>query len=574
MSDNYSPGGTPPPQPQQPNQPNPAGGAYPNYQQPASPYPTTGGSGGGQLPPVVTQNADALKTGAITGALTWVAAFIIGIIAAIIMAASSSGPFGGFGAAVGLMFLITGMIFGGGAHVSSSLGGLGDAGGNASFTLLTGTILVGVAAYFILKKLRKDKPFGPLVSWAMTTAAMWLTLYLMHVILSLIGSLFMSNEYMSIRSGFGFAIFATLMLSVIVTGLYEIMRIKEGSTPLKLWLIRAREALPFLALTMLGSGVALAIVLLLGTAADNGSMGQAFVGGIVLLGHLIFAGPAALVGTPLVFSESSKSFGSLSASLYSLAPVWVTLIGLLLALVLLGFLAYRVSKTLPPAPFVRTGVFAAVFAIAGIIALIFTSVSGGTSGSELRGLLPLTSGSAGMSFLTVFVYALWGAAIDLVARFVIPLAMPKLKEAAATAKEKARQANQPIPQTDGSAGAAGAAGQQSAAAPRPSPTHDWGSAPSAQQAENRVPPQELPEPPRATQPSEASQQGRAPDWGTGIPSDPAPRADETRSFESVAEEPAPFPVTDEDQGKSAGLGYPDSDKRDDRGGFAPPPPPA
>lgn len=591
MSNSNSSGGPVPPQPQpQPQQPPTAA-----YQMPA-------GASSAQVPPILSKYSDAIKSGAITASLMWVTALVVGLLGLLLLMALSGGP-GPFNASfIALLFIAAGMSFGGGVHMSGGGPLFGDQAAHASIVVLTGTIIVSIVGYFILKKLRKNRPFGSLGALVAGIVSLWLTLCLMHLVLSAIGSLFRTGGSLAItmRSGFGFPVVAIFLIALVLCVVYEINRITVADTPLKLWGIRAREAFPFLTYTMLGTGLITLVVLVLG-GLSTGELRSTGVGGgfataIFALGHLFFAGPGLAIGSPMTFSSPGAGFGSYSAGLFSFLPAWASLISIVAALALLFGLAVYLSRKLPPAPMIRTGVFAVVFAIAGIIAMILTGISGELGILEELNALGVNgfgSGRMGMSFILVFVYALWGAVIDLVARFVVPGALPALKQA----KQKVQQVNQPIappaaPAAPSEAPPAWNAPQSTAVPPavppsaapdqpQQSPTHDWGQAPSIQETPTTQLPTPAPETPweRPAPASEASQQGRGHDWGTGIPSDPAPRAedvDKTRQFETVAEEPAPFPVVESEDSDhdSAGLGYPETEQRNIDGPPAPPPPPA
>ncbi|MDO5700600.1 MAG: hypothetical protein Q4P36_03920 [Bowdeniella nasicola] len=527
-----------------PQQPQPGGGEQPQpgQGQPPQPYgQPSEGTPSIETPEVVTQHMAEIRQGLITGALTWVGSFVLAILSYLIMVASSA-PMKEL-PLVSTLFTFTGTAFGGGLHVSGSVG---DEPGRAalSATMLTGTIIVGILAYVVLAKLRKSQPFSNLKGVTAGAIAMFVAIYLLHLVTGLVSLAFSTDFGLRIRSNFALPIFVTAVLAVVVYGYYQLRRTTRAAG-LGLWLLRARQALPYLVWMMLGTGAILSVATFLqlvvsGLSFSFGYTDVNFIGAltimILLAGIYVLMGPALVFGAPITAAVSEYSGMSVSQSIYSAFDGWLIALIIIASVALLIFVSWRIRKEIGSAPLIRTGVFAGTFGVVGLVTFLLTQYSlkidGGSQITSFFGssIPPM---KLRLSFLAVVIFILVGAAVDLIARYGIPVIMGLLADAKkAQATQEAGDApvasatapyQEQIPNEAGmEPGAQYEAPQQGAppysgAAPQANAEHrDPGSAPQAEAGQGTPPP--MPTPPEPTGDSHDGNDGE----NGGLPAPPPP----------------------------------------------------
>ncbi len=352
-----------------------------------------------QVPSFITANATAIKHGAIAGAAMYGIALVTGLLTMFLALLAKDKL--SAGEIFASLVIAAGNVFGSGT-VSSF-------GTDSHFTMatyMTGAIIVGLAVFFILRKIRQGKAFDSAAGFWLATGTSWVVVYLLHVVVGLLGSLGAEN----VRPGYGLAFLTSFMVVLAIMGLYQIFHV-EARGLVSMWLLRIREVLPYAFYLMLAHGVIMLLAILIETivAPSYGiPSGGTVKGGVVLaalfaLGDLVLGGPALVVGLP--FTDEPIDF-----SLFSVFPAWLTIITVILGLGAGVAIALWMSKKLPPAPFIRTGVIAGVFFVIAIYAIIFARLS-------LVGLIS----SGPISPLAILVYPLWGVAIELISRFAGPI---------------------------------------------------------------------------------------------------------------------------------------------------------
>lgn len=523
-------GGQQPPQWQQGQaQQPPAQGQPEGFNQQTSLYGAPSGAAQNvqqvQIPSVIEQNKDAIKSGVIAGGVYYAASIVVALIMVSLIFLSAPYSLGGFGVFVGLMFLLGGAGFGSGAATSVTASSSSEwftgadaaAGGSLGFVFLTAGIIGAFAAYFVVKAVRKSKPLNGIIGWGVAVVSGALALLILHVVFGLIGTLGLSfYDTVSVRPSYGFAILGALLAMVLIFGVYQLYRIAPDST-IKLWLARLREVLPYLALTYLAAGVVLLIHLLLtavaqpgGSSSGSGIDASFFASIIFLIGHVLVLAPALLIGVPVQMYATGDMTHAQSMTAYAASPGWVTAVTILLTLAAAAFVGYVASKKLPAAPFIRTAMFGIVFFIAGIITMIVSGIGGNATADNLPGVGGfLGKGSIAISGVLVLVMALWGVVIELISRFA-GIALSQAKVAVAQASESGYQGpsqfDQGQAQVLGNTGA-GQPGQPAAGGQAPSggeASYQGGynqqqpSAPAPQQNQDGGSP--LPQPPEQTQP--------------------------------------------------------------------------
>ncbi|MDO5727890.1 MAG: hypothetical protein Q4Q03_08200 [Bowdeniella nasicola] len=380
-----------------------------------------------QIPAVVQENREALKSGVIAGLSFYAIGLIVGLILTSIAFIEAYNAPGGFGVFIGMVFLIAGTSFGSGiamkASNSSELGSILDSSSNASgsagLVFLTVTIIAAIAVYYAMKITRKGEKFRSPVGLAMAIVSAALTLILLHVILGLIGTLGLNESTAvvdaSVRPTYGFAIFAAFVIMALTLGIYQLYRISHHGV-VNLWLLRVREVLPYLALAHLFAGAVVFIHMLLSQLYYDVLRPTEVIFTLLFgLGHIIVLAPALLFGVSL--NAGGSEFTGGSSSIYAFAPGWVTAITIILTIVAMVAVGFIASKRLPAAPFIRTGIFAAVFFIAGLIIMLFQGVHASGTG-DLPGVgSALASIRINASGLLILVMLVWGVVIELISRY-------------------------------------------------------------------------------------------------------------------------------------------------------------
>lgn len=474
-----------------------------------------------QVPSVLQNNKDALKSGVIAAAAYYGTSIVAAlVIVGIAFMAAPSGAAGGFGMFIGSMFVLAGAGFGGGLAGSAKSGS--DSGwfssveasgaGSLGMVLLTAAIASAFVAYFVVKKTRKSASLNGVIGWALAVVSGAISLVLIHVVLGLIGTLGMSpNDNVSLRPTYGFAIIGALLAMALVFGIYQLYRLEANNT-ISLWLLRVREVLPYLGLAYLAAGVVLIIHLLLVFASSSYGFGGPGGGAatfallFMLLGHVLVAAPALLLGTPINLYASADTSYAESTTIYSGSPGWVTAVTVVLTIVAIVLVGYLASKKLPAAPFIRTGMFAVVFFLSGVLTMIVIGVGGDMKGSSSVGMDVFANGYGTVSGVLVLAMLLWGVVVELVSRYagiLFSQAQVAVQQASASGYQGPSQFAQGQQQVFGDGGAPNqqqyGQGQQYGAAPMPQQGQQYTGGHAApqpgQQGDNA-----LPQPPEQTQP--------------------------------------------------------------------------